>query len=96
MVGANHVFDKLAMIEEYFERKLKIGGIIPTFFDKRVNVSKEVLSALQDRYGSLVLSPVRIDTKLKQASRARKTIFEFNEKSRGSLDYLQICEELFP
>ncbi len=96
MVGANHVFDNLGMIEEYFDKKLKISGIIPTFFDKRVNMSKEVLSALQDRYGSLVLPPVRVDTKLKQASSARKTIFEFNEKSRAGLDYLRICEELFP
>ena len=96
MVGANHVFDNLGMIEEYFEKKLKIAGIIPTFFDQRVNMSKEVLSALQDRYGALLLPPVRIDTKLKQASSARKTIFEFNEKSRGSQDYLRICEELFP
>ena len=96
MVGANHVFDNLGMIEEYFEKKLKIAGVVPTFFDQRVNMSKEVLSALQDRYGSLLLPPVRIDTKLKQASSARRTIFEFNEKSRGSQDYLRICEELFP
>ena len=96
MVGANHVFDNLGMIEEFFEKKLEIAGIVPTFFDKRVNMSKEVLAALQDQYGSLVLPPVRIDTKLKQASSARKTIFEFNQNSRGSSDYLRICEELFP
>lgn len=96
LVGANHVFDNLGMIEEYFHKKLKILGIVPTFFDKRVNMSKEVLAALREQYGSLVMSPVRVDTKLKQASSARQTIFEFHEKSRAAFDYLQVGEELFP
>ena len=95
LVGANHVFENLEMIEEYFEKKVQVCGIVPTFYDQRVNMSKEVLHALQQKYGSMVVSPVRIDTKLKQASSAHQTIFEFNPKSRGSQDYFRICEELF-
>ena len=95
MVGAGQVFENLQMIEEYFEKKVKVCGILPTFFDKRVNVSKDVLAALIERYGDLVLPPVRIDTKVQQASSRQQTIVEFRGTSRACEDYQKVYEELF-
>jgi chromosome partitioning protein len=37
MVGANQVFDNLSMIKEFFDKKIRVAGILPTFFDLRVN-----------------------------------------------------------
>ncbi|MBN2233452.1 MAG: ParA family protein [Deltaproteobacteria bacterium] len=95
MVGANHVYDNLAMIEEFFDKRIRVAGILPTFFDQRVNMSKEVLAALRERYGDAVLTPIRTDTRMKQASSARQTIFEFSRRSRAGEDYQQVCRELF-
>jgi len=95
MVGANQVFENLKMIEEYFEKKVRVCGVLPTFYDQRVNVSKEILAGLRERYGELVLSPVRIDTKVQQASIQRQTIVEFGGRSRAREDYQKIYEELF-
>ncbi len=95
MVGVGQVFENLKMIEEYFDKEVKVCGILPTFYDKRVNVSKDVLSALRESYGDLVLPPVRVDTKVQQASSRQQTIVEFGGRSRAREDYQRIYEELF-
>jgi cellulose biosynthesis protein BcsQ len=94
MLGATQVIDNLAMIKKYYEKQLIITGVIPTFYEKRTNMSQEVMEALQDTYKEKVFPAVRIDTKIKQASSAKQTIFETDKQSRGAEDYNQICEVL--
>jgi chromosome partitioning protein len=94
MLGATQVIDNLAMIKKYYEKQLIITGVIPTFFEKRTNMSQEVMDALQDTYKEKVFPAVRLDTKIKQASSANQTIFEVDKQSRGAEDYNQICEVL--
>ncbi len=94
MLGATQVIDNLAMIKKYYEKQLIITGVIPTFYEKRTNMSQEVMEALQDTYKEKVFPAVRLDTKIKQASSANQTIFEVDKQSRGAEDYNQICEVL--
>ncbi len=94
MLGATQVIDNLSMIKKYYEKQLIITGVIPTFFEKRTNMSQEVMEALQDTYKEKVFPAVRLDTKIKQASSANQTIFEVDKQSRGAEDYNQICEVL--
>ena len=94
MLGATQVIDNLAMIKKYYEKQLIITGVIPTFYEKRTNMSQEVMEALQDTYKEKVFPAVRLDTKIKQASSAKQTIFETDKQSRGAEDYNQICEVL--
>jgi len=94
MLGATQVIDNLAMIKKYYEKQLIITGIIPTFYEKRTNMSQEVMEALQDTYKEKVFPAIRLDTKIKQASSANQTIFEVDKQSRGAEDYNQICEVL--
>jgi chromosome partitioning protein len=94
MLGATQVIDNLAMIKKYYEKQLIIAGVIPTFYEKRTNMSQEVIEALQDTYKEKVFPAVRLDTKIKQASSANQTIFEIDKQSRGAEDYNQICEVL--
>jgi len=94
MLGATQVIDNLAMIKKYYEKQLIITGVIPTFYEKRTNMSQEVIEALQNTYKEKVFPAVRVDTKIKQASSANQTIFEVDKQSRGAEDYNQICEIL--
>ena len=94
MLGATQVIDNLAMIKKYYEKQLIITGVIPTFYEKRTNMSQEVMEALQDTYKEKVFPAVRLDTKIKQASSAKQTIVEVDKQSRGAEDYNQICEVL--
>lgn len=91
MLGATQVIDNLAMIKKFYEKQLIITGILPTFYEKRTNMSQEVIEALNETYKDKVFPPVRLDTKIKQASSGRQSIFELDEKSRAAEDYEKIC-----
>ncbi len=95
MLGAVQVVENLEMIRKYYERTITIAGILPTFHDPRTNLSWEILAALREVYGPKVLPPVRVDTRMKEASCARKTIFEYDRRSRSARDYIKVCEVLF-
>jgi len=94
MLGATQVIDNLDMIKKYYEKQLIITGIIPTFYEKRTNMSQEVMEALKEIYKDKVLPAVRTDTKIKQASSAHQSIFEYDSNSKGAEDYKNICEVL--
>lgn len=95
MLGAVQVVENLEMMRKYYERIISIAGILPTFHDPRTNLSWEILAALREVYGPRVLPPVRVDTRMKEASCARKTIFEYDRRSRSARDYIKVCEVLF-
>lgn len=94
MLGAVQIIENFNMIKKYFEKNLIITGVIPTFYDIRTNISKEILEALRDVYKDKVMPPIRIDTKVRQASSAKKTIFEYAPDSRAAEDYKKVCEVL--
>ncbi len=71
-----------------------IRVIVPTMFDPRLKQSMALLEQLQETYGALVASPIRVNVRLSEASAAGRTIYEFDRRSRGALDYAQLVERL--
>jgi chromosome partitioning protein len=71
-----------------------IRMILPTLFDPRVRQSSDLLAELKTRYGALVAPPVRINVRLSEAPRHGKTIYEYDPRSRGALDYALIVEHI--
>jgi chromosome partitioning protein len=49
---------------------------------------------LRKAFGVKTLPPVRVNTKLAEAPRVRKTIFEYASDSHGAADYNQVVEWL--
>ncbi len=94
MLGATQITENLNMIKKYYEKDIFIAGVVPTFYDIRTNMSKEVFEAINKIYKGKVTPPIRVDTKIPQASSARKSIFEYAPKSRGVEDYEKICKVL--
>lgn len=94
LIGAGQVMEHLTLIEKYFEKKIEVLGVLPTFFDRRTRMSQQVYDALREKYGDRVWPPIRIDTKISQAPRERKTIDTYRRSSRGSQDYQVICDLL--
>lgn len=94
MLGATQVIDNLFMLKKYLKKDIFFTGIIPTFFEKITNMSKEVLEALKETYKEKVLPEVREDTRIKQAASAHQSILEFDSKSRAAEDYVKICAVL--
>lgn len=96
LAGASSIMDSSKMLLQMYEMPLKVLGVLPTIYDARLNMSREVMSILETNYRRItdILTPIRTDVKLKEAAAARKTIFEYDPKSRGAEDYMKLAEEL--
>lgn len=68
--------------------------IIPTLFDPRVRQSGELLGALKARFGPLVAEPIRVNVRLSEAPTLGKTIYEYDPRSRGAVDYALLVERM--
>lgn len=71
-----------------------LRAIVPTMFDPRMRQSVELLGQLRERYGPLVTAPVRVNVRLSEASGQGRSIYEFDPRSRGAIDYAQVVERL--
>jgi chromosome partitioning protein len=91
----------LKSIELLFAQIAQIKGsrssvklIIPTLFDPRVRQSGELLEQLRARYGGLVADPIRVNVRLSEAPTLGQTIYEYDPRSRGAIDYALLVERL--
>jgi len=94
MMGTRQISKTINEINSLLKHDIKIAGVIPTFFDMRNRISHTILQDLKNMFGDLVLSPIRINTRLKEAPIHRKTIFEFAADSHGAEDYRQLVGSL--
>jgi len=80
-------------IQKYRE-DLKIRYILPTFFDKRVKKSEEILQQLQAFYGDKVCDPIRYSVRLSEAPGFGQDIYEYSPASAGAQDYQSLVERI--
>lgn len=71
-----------------------IRMIVPTMYDPRLRQSGELLEGLRRRYGPLVGPAIRVNVRLSESPRLGKTIYEYDPRSRGALDYALLVERV--
>ena len=81
-------------INRNYRHGLRITRVIPTLFDKRSKMSKDTLREMQHLFGDAVTSPIRHNTKLKEAPKFGKSIFSYAPSSSGAEDYAKVVEEI--
>ncbi len=83
----------LAAIQKYHP-ELALRYVLPTFFDRRVRKSEEILGQLAAHFGDLVCSPIRYNVRLSEAPGYGQTIFEYARSSAGAQDYVRLVERV--
>jgi len=74
---------------------LVIGGLIATRYDGRKVLNREVVQALRDNYGVLLMDTlIRENIALAESPRFGKDIFSYRPKSYGMEDYLNLSLEI--
>jgi chromosome partitioning protein len=91
MAGARQFMEYLSIVNRTLGGSASIRLIIPTMYDPRRRVSKEVIRLLM-QLGPRVTRPIRVDTLLSEAPGQGHTIFEYAPRSRGAMDYAQLTE----
>lgn len=83
----------MAGIQKYHP-DLGLRYIVPTFYDRRVKKSAEILEQLQNYFGERVCEPVRYNVRLSEAPGYGQTIFEYSPNSSGAEDYRKLTERI--
>ena len=80
-------FSKRLQSVQSYNPKLQYRYLLPTFLDRRVKKSSEILEQLKQYYPSLLCEPVKYSVRLSEAAGFGKTIYEYAPKSTGAVDY---------
>lgn len=92
LVKIKQVIDKVRF---RLNKKLSIGGVIATMYDKRKVLNRNVAESIQKYFGDKVFKTyIRDNVALAEAPTERKDIFDYNRRSNGAQDYLNLCEEI--
>lgn len=77
-----------------YKPELQLRYVLPTFYDRRVKKSDELLGQLRGYYGDQVCSPIRYNVRLSECAAFGQTIFEYSPRSAGAEDYERLAAEV--
>lgn len=83
----------LASVQNY-HKDLTLKYVVPTFLDKRVKQSEEILQQLTSYYNSRMCPPIRYNVRLSEAPGYGKTIYEYAPGSPGARDYRDLVRRV--
>ena len=86
------VIDK---VQFRLNKSLQIAGVMATMYDNRRVLNRDVVETIHKYFGEKVFKTyIRDNVALAEAPAQRKDIFDYNPKSSGAEDYLNLCKEL--
>jgi chromosome partitioning protein len=85
--GLKYIIEAINEVNKHFKHKLEVTHIVPTMHDVRNKTNKKMLETLIENHGDKVANPIRVNSKLAEAPGKGKSIFAYDPKSRGALDY---------
>jgi chromosome partitioning protein len=92
--GLAKMMETLEVLRQRCGRDILIR-ILPTLYDTRTKLAREVLSELRARFGQYLMeSTVNFNTKLKEAASYGQPITEYDPGSRGYKDFVNLSREL--
>lgn len=71
---------------------LEVRWVLPTFYDRRVRKSDELLGQLRVHFAERCCQPIRYSARLSEAPAFGRTIFEHAPDDRGAEDYAQLAQ----
>lgn len=86
----NKMISFIKGINDDYDHDIRVTKIIPTLYDARNKVCRETLNKIQSEYPTLATDPIRINSKIKEAPLAKKSIFTYDKRGNGSKDYMQV------
>lgn len=92
--GLAKVMETLELLKERVNKDTLIR-VLPTLYDTRTKLAREVLSELRSRFRDYLMeSVVNFNTKLKEAASFGQPITEYDPGSRGYKDFVNLAREL--
>ena len=93
LTGLLYFQKSIEAIQEY-RPELELRYVVPTFYDRRVKKSEEILAQLQTAYPEQLCSPIRYSVRLSEAPGYGQTIYEYAPGTTGAEDYQTLVERI--
>jgi len=95
--GLELLLKSIAQIRRHINPNLAIGGILLTMVDKRVNITKDIISMIKEAYGSSInifKEPIPYSVRAVETPATGKSIFEHDPKGRVAAAYASLAKEV--
>ncbi len=95
MEGMSQLLVTINLIKETLNTGMKIEGILPTMFDVRNNISKQVIEEVKMHMQEYVFKTIiPRNVRLCEAPSFGKPVFLYDRTSKGTISYLKLAKEL--
>jgi len=93
--GMKELLSTIKIVKERLNAELQILGILPTLYDVRTRISREILGQIRKHFKDKVFkTAIHTNIKLVEAQVHQQSIYEFAPNSNGGRDYLALSEEV--
>jgi chromosome partitioning protein len=95
MEGLSQLLKTIKLIKNSLNPSLAVEGILLTMFDKRNNISHQVMEEVRKHFGSLVFNTmIPRNVRLSECPSFGKPIILYDADSRGAESYLELAREI--
>jgi len=93
--GMSRLVEVVQLLRKRMRPDLEITGILPTLYDNRLRLAREVLAEIRTYFpGQVFENAVRTNVRLAEAPSHGQTIFEYAPESYGARDHLLVALEV--
>jgi len=95
--GLELLLKSIAQIRRHINPNLAIGGILLTMVDRRANITKGIISMIEQAYGesiNIFKAPIPHSIRVVEASATGKSIFEHDPNGKVATAYASLVEEV--
>ncbi|QZE13555.1 AAA family ATPase [Halosquirtibacter laminarini] len=93
--GLGKLLNTVKIIQNRLNPTLEIEGFLLTMFDSRLNLANEIYKEIKTHFKNMVFKTViSRNIKLSEAPSYGKTVIEYDAKSTGAKQYLELAREI--
>jgi chromosome partitioning protein len=93
--GLGQLLHTIKLVQEHLNPSLELEGVLLTMFDARTNLAIQVVDEVKSYFGDKVFSAViPRNVRLSEAPSHGKPVLFYDARSRGSLLYQEVAQEL--
>lgn len=81
-------------INAFYDHFCRVSKIVPTMFDGRNKLAKEMLNKMNSEYYGLVAEPIRTCSKIRESPKMKKSVYKHAPRSRGAQDYSRLVRHV--
>ena len=93
--GLNQLMNTVKLVQRHFNPDLKIEGVLMTMLDSRTNLGNQVVEEVKKYFGDTVYQTIiPRNVRLSEAPSYGLPIVDYDEKSKGAIEYQALAKEV--